>query len=123
MKCRNCNQLDLVFDRSLTIPYPGLASNLLLSHVLPTRLEEEQSKHSIEAIEARLSQLQEHAAYLETLIQELKVEQACCADEQFSLMESLRDQQSWGMRAASPYKKRYSTLSPRKRARNAAAVF
>ncbi|KAF7974760.1 hypothetical protein HWV62_11353 [Athelia sp. TMB] len=94
MKCRKCNQLDLVFEQGPIVSYPRPPANLFLSHVLPTDIEEEKRKSSIEAIKTRISQAEEHAAYLNTLVQELKKEQGRCAEECRSLADRLGEYES-----------------------------
>ena len=90
MKCRKCNKLDLVFEQDPIIPYPPPPANLLLSHALLKEIEEEKRKSSIEAIKLRLSQVDERAAYLDTLFLELKKEQDRCTEERRSLADSMR---------------------------------
>ncbi|KAF7974755.1 hypothetical protein HWV62_11343 [Athelia sp. TMB] len=90
MKCRKCNQLDPVFERledSIIPYYPRPLPTLLLSHAVPSAIEEENARSSIKAIDIRLAQLADHAVHLDTLVRELKQEQDRCAAEQRSLMD------------------------------------
>ncbi|KAF7977682.1 hypothetical protein HWV62_2924 [Athelia sp. TMB] len=87
-------QTDLVQKRDLLTPFPRPPAKLLLSHVVPNDVEEENRRTSIKAIEDRLAQLADHTVRVDNLVEELNTDRRRCAEERRDLIECMREYQS-----------------------------
>ncbi|KZP05130.1 hypothetical protein FIBSPDRAFT_940647 [Athelia psychrophila] len=94
MKCGHCNKLDLVFDHGPVIPYPPPCENLLLSHTVPSPLDQNDIKLFIADIIGRLSRLEKYTKRLGALARELEVAKRRCAEERSILDKALLEYQS-----------------------------
>ncbi|KZP34156.1 hypothetical protein FIBSPDRAFT_554 [Athelia psychrophila] len=89
MKCRKCNQLDLVFHPELFIPCPPPPDELILSHSTPTDLQREDAQRFQLYITGRLYQIDEHMTHLQQIEEAILEEQGRYKRQQQSLQASM----------------------------------